>query len=140
MSNLYVVTGGPGAGKSTLLRYLRSYSFGSVEFDELPEDDGSLLGVDILSPAASSVWPAYNRLWVKIAMMMLRAGEPVMVLCPLSPSEWASRPRSSWTHLMLPGRVSTAPTWIDVPALLTGGGIPARSRKRSRMRTNSGGQ
>ncbi|MEU5426230.1 hypothetical protein AB0H73_11565 [Streptomyces olivoreticuli] len=90
MSRLYVVTGAPGAGKSTLLPYLAAYPFGTVDFDELPESDGSLLGIDITSPTTDSVWPAYNRLWVKIAAMMLRAGGDVLVLCPLTPTEWAS--------------------------------------------------
>ncbi|MEU7576358.1 hypothetical protein AB0B50_01960 [Streptomyces sp. NPDC041068] len=44
-------------------------------------------GIDITSPSAASVWPAYNRLWVKIAHMMLRVGRPVLVLCPLTPDE-----------------------------------------------------
>ncbi|WP_055545196.1 AAA family ATPase [Streptomyces kanamyceticus] len=106
MSKLHVITGAPGAGKTTLLRHLRAYPFGTVDFDELPEADGHLLGIDITSPSASSVWPDYNRLWVKIAAMMLRAGRPVLVLCPLSPDEWASAaagvadpPLAAWARL-----------------------------------------
>ncbi|MFE7192284.1 hypothetical protein [Kitasatospora sp. NPDC057541] len=106
MSVLHVITGAPGAGKSTLLGHLGAYPFGSVDFDELPEPDGRLLGIGITSPSASPVWPAYNRLWVKIANMMLRAGGPVLILCPLTPGEWASAaadvvdpPRTSWAHL-----------------------------------------
>ncbi|GAA5062993.1 hypothetical protein GCM10023336_41870 [Streptomyces similanensis] len=90
LSRLYVVTGAPGAGKSTLLPHLAAYPFATVDFDELPERDGSLLGIDITSPSADSVWPAYNRLWVRITAMMLRAGADVVVLCPLTPAEWAS--------------------------------------------------
>ncbi|MFD4632501.1 hypothetical protein ACFVYR_30115 [Streptomyces sp. NPDC058284] len=106
MSKLHVVTGAPGAGKSTLLRPLQAYPFGTVDFDELPDPDGNLLGIDITSPSASPVWPAYNKLWVKIATMMLRSGGPVLVLSPLTPDEWASAaadtvdpPRVSWARL-----------------------------------------
>ncbi|MFE6865015.1 hypothetical protein ACFVFS_00495 [Kitasatospora sp. NPDC057692] len=106
MPKLHVITGAPGAGKSTLLPHLAAYPFGSVDFDELPEADGRLLGIDITTPSASPVWPAYNRLWVKIASMMLRTGGPVVILCPLAPSEWASAaadfaqpPRVAWAHL-----------------------------------------
>lgn len=106
MSRLYAVTGAPGAGKSTLLPHLAAYAFGTVDFDELPDRDGSLLGIDITSPTADSVWPAYNRLWVKIAAMMLRAGGDVLVLCPLTPAEWAvasaataSPPPVTWARL-----------------------------------------
>lgn len=106
MAELHVITGAPGAGKSTLRRQLARYPFGTVDFDELPDPDGSLLGIDITSPAASSVWPAYNRLWVRVATMMLRAGSPVLVLCPLAPDEWAAAcpgtvdaPEATWARL-----------------------------------------
>jgi hypothetical protein len=106
LPTLHLVTGAPGAGKSTLLRHLGAYPFGSADFDELPEPDGRLLGVDITSASASPVWPAYNRLWVRIAAMMLRAGRPVVILCPLTPNEWASAagdmvdpPRVAWARL-----------------------------------------
>ncbi|MFE0176346.1 hypothetical protein ACFWZ2_28925 [Streptomyces sp. NPDC059002] len=68
---------------------MRTYPFGAADFDELPEPDGSLMGIDITSSSASAVWPAYNRLWVRIAAMMLRGGRPVLLLCPLTPDEWA---------------------------------------------------
>ncbi|MEW2390100.1 AAA family ATPase [Streptomyces venezuelae] len=107
MSKLHIITGAPGAGKSTLLRHLKTHPFVTVDFDELPEADGSLMGVDITSPTASAVWPAYNRLWVKIAAMMLRAGRPVLLLCPLTPDEWADAsaeavrppPSPAWARL-----------------------------------------
>ncbi|WP_306334301.1 hypothetical protein [Streptomyces sp. KL118A] len=106
MSKLYVITGAPGAGKSTLLRHLKDYPFATADFDELPEPDGSLMGVDITSPTASAAWPAYNRLWVKVAGMMLRSGGPVLLLCPLAPEEWAAAaegiadpPRTAWARL-----------------------------------------
>ncbi|MFG2222891.1 hypothetical protein [Streptomyces sp. NPDC048644] len=103
---LHVVTGAPGAGKSTLLRHLGAYPFATVDFDELLESDGSLLGIDIASPEASLAWPAYNRLWVKIATMLLRAGSPVLILCPLAPDEWTAAtaharnpPGAAWGRL-----------------------------------------
>ncbi|MFB7470118.1 hypothetical protein [Kitasatospora sp. NPDC056184] len=106
MPKLHLITGAPGAGKSTLLRHLDAYPFAVADFDELPEPDGRLLGIGITSPSAGPVWPAYNRLWVRIATMMLRAGGPVAILCPLTPGEWASAaadapdpPRVTWAHL-----------------------------------------
>ncbi|MET8688456.1 hypothetical protein ABZV77_30045 [Streptomyces sp. NPDC004732] len=106
MSKLHVITGAPGAGKSTLLRHLKDYPFATVDFDELPDPDGHLMGIDITSPTASAVWPAYNRLWVKIAGMLLRTGGPVLLMCPLTPEEWASAaedavdpPRTDWARL-----------------------------------------
>ncbi|MFD8825999.1 hypothetical protein ACFV1C_27065 [Streptomyces sp. NPDC059605] len=105
-SGLYIVTGAPGAGKSTLLRCLDAYPFCTVEFDELPDGDGRLLGIDIISPSASAVWPAYNKLWARITAMMLRSGSPVLLLCPLTPDEWASAaedggvpPDAAWARL-----------------------------------------
>lgn len=105
LPKLHVITGAPGAGKSTLLQHLGAYPFASADFDELPELDGRLLGIDITSPSASPVWPAYNRLWVKIATMMLRAGRPVLILCPLTPSEWAS---AAFGDVVDPSRVTWA--------------------------------
>lgn len=106
LARLCIVTGAPGAGKTALLDELKGYPFAAVEFDELPEPDGSLLGIGITSPSAEPVWPAYNRLWAKIAAMMLRGGGPVLVLCPLAPDEWdkaaasiAGLPRADWARL-----------------------------------------
>ncbi|WP_405616527.1 hypothetical protein OG292_23720 [Streptomyces sp. NBC_01511] len=107
MPRLHVVTGAPAAGKSTLLPHLAAYPFATVDFDELPERDGMLLGIDITSPSASPVWPAYNKLWVKIATMLLRAGRPVLILCPLTPAEWLDAsahttggpPHTAWARL-----------------------------------------
>ncbi len=106
LSKLHIITGAPGAGKSTLLRRVREYPFATADFDELPDSDGRLLGVDITSPTASAAWPAYNRLWVKVAAMMLRPGGPVLLLCPLAPEEWARAaegtadpPRTDWARL-----------------------------------------
>ncbi|ONK15649.1 AAA family ATPase [Streptomyces sp. MP131-18] len=106
MPTLHLVTGAPGSGKSTVLPHLAHYPFGAVDFDELLAPDGSLLGVPVASPAASQVWPLYNRLWAKIVHMLLRAGRPVLVLCPLTPEEWeraaagvAGLPRAAWARL-----------------------------------------
>ncbi|MFJ2811544.1 AAA family ATPase [Kitasatospora sp. NPDC087271] len=83
-----LITGAPGAGKSTLLGRLRERPVTVVDFDELPDDDGRLLGIDITSPDASGIWPDYNRLWVRIAGMLARGGGPVLVSCPITPAEW----------------------------------------------------
>lgn len=106
MARLCVVTGAPGAGKTALAEELRTYPFAAVDFDELLEPDGSVLGIDIASPAASSAWPAYNRLWLRITALLLRGGGPVLVVCPLTPDEWADAgkgvaglPEADWARL-----------------------------------------
>ncbi|MFJ4685232.1 hypothetical protein [Streptomyces sp. NPDC088789] len=85
---LCILTGAPGAGKSTLLDILVGFPFATVDFDELLEPDGTLLGIDIASPTAEPVWPAYNRMWARLAALLLRGGGPVLVMCPLTPDEW----------------------------------------------------
>lgn len=62
---LRLLTGAPGAGKSTLLAHLRHGPFTVVDFDELLDADGSLLGIEITSADASAVWPAYAGEWSK---------------------------------------------------------------------------
>lgn len=52
---LRLITGAPGAGKSTLLAHLRHGPFTVVDFDELLDADGSLLGIEITSADASAV-------------------------------------------------------------------------------------
>ncbi|KAB8166281.1 hypothetical protein FH609_023225 [Streptomyces sp. 3MP-14] len=106
MPVLHLVSGAPGSGKSTLLGQLPNDRFAAVDFDELLEPDGSLLGLDIASPSAEPLWPAYNRLWVRIIAMLPRAGGPVLVLCPLTPDEWATAaagvaglPETVWARL-----------------------------------------
>ncbi|GAA1903604.1 hypothetical protein GCM10009837_28850 [Streptomyces durmitorensis] len=109
MTDLRLITGAPGAGKSTLLAHLRHGRHGPftvVDFDELPDPDGHLLGIEITSPAASAVWPAYNRLWVRVASMLTRGGRPVLVTCPLTPAEWEAAaagvtdaPKPQWARL-----------------------------------------
>ncbi|MEV4926592.1 AAA family ATPase [Streptomyces roseoverticillatus] len=88
MPTLHLLTGAPGAGKSTLIAHLAAYPFAAVDFDELIDPVGDLLGMDVRSSSASRVWPGYNRLWVEITALLLRAGEPVLVMCPLTPDEW----------------------------------------------------
>lgn len=80
---LFVLAGAPGAGKTTLLPHLIRAARGPVimDMDELLED-GALLGVPIAVPEAAPVWPAYDRMWVKITTMTRRAGHPVVLLCP----------------------------------------------------------
>ncbi|WP_181727489.1 AAA family ATPase [Streptomyces sp. PT12] len=90
MATLHLVTGAPGSGKSTVLPHLAEHPFAAADFDELLDADGSLMGTVVARPSASPLWPAYNRLWVRIIGMMLRGGGPVLVTCPLTPDEWAA--------------------------------------------------
>ncbi|MFF1696162.1 hypothetical protein ACFVXC_21450 [Streptomyces sp. NPDC058257] len=118
MADLRLITGAPGAGKSTLLAHLRQDPrqnlrqhprqgpFTVVDFDELPDPDGRLLGIEITSPDAGAVWPDYNRLWVRVASMLTRGNQPVLVTCPLTPAEWeaaaagvADAPEPEWALL-----------------------------------------
>ncbi|MFE6163671.1 hypothetical protein ACFQ7F_32690 [Streptomyces sp. NPDC056486] len=114
MADLRLITGAPGAGKSTLLAHLRPYlrqhlhhsPFTVVDFDELPDPDGRLLGIEITSTDASAVWPDYNRLWVRVASMLTRGNQPVLVTCPLTPAEWEAAaagvtdvPEAVWARL-----------------------------------------
>lgn len=50
-----------------------------ADIDEILED-GTLLGVAIADPAASENWPAYNRLWARIAGFVTRAEIPIVLL------------------------------------------------------------
>jgi broad-specificity NMP kinase len=85
---LTVLLGAPGAGKTTLLSHLRdNAAFLVADMDEILED-GALLGVPVASDRGASHWPAYNRLWVRIISMMTRAGHPVVLSAPVTPSEW----------------------------------------------------
>ena len=84
---LTVLLGAPGAGKTTLLSHLRGGDLLVADMDEILED-GALLGVPVASGSGAAHWPAYNRLWVRIASMMTRAGVPVLLSSPVTPSEW----------------------------------------------------
>ncbi|MCC3777470.1 AAA family ATPase [Streptomyces sp. UNOB3_S3] len=107
MPTLHLVTGAPGAGKSTLIAHLAAYPFVAVDFDELIEPVGELLGMDIRTSAASRAWPGYNKLWVEIIALLLRGDGPLLVMCPLSPDEWeravsavpAALPEAVWARL-----------------------------------------
>lgn len=89
---LYVVTGAPGAGKTTLLPELIRLAAGQVvlDIDELLDEHGAHLGIPIATQAAAAIWPAYNRMWLRIAEFSRRAGHPVILLCPLTPDEVAA--------------------------------------------------
>ncbi|MDX6239801.1 MAG: hypothetical protein QOG10_4616, partial [Kribbellaceae bacterium] len=85
---MFVVTGAPGAGKSTVIPELvRLQSAGLVvmDMDELLDDDGRVLGIEIADPAAAPNWPAYNALWLRITELVRRSGSPVLLLSPLVP-------------------------------------------------------
>jgi hypothetical protein len=102
---LFVVTGAPGAGKSTVIPELvRLQSAGLVvmDMDELLDDDGRVLGIDIADPAAAPNWPAYNALWLRITELVRRSGSPVLLLSPLVPTEL---PEGRWLHLDCPDDV-----------------------------------
>lgn len=103
---LHILTGAPGAGKSTLVPHVRRFPIAAADADELPAPDGSLLGIDITSPQAEPVWPAYNRLWATVTALMLRGSRPVLLMCPLDPDEWSRAaagipglPRPAWALL-----------------------------------------
>jgi len=84
---LTVLLGAPGAGKTTLLSHLRGGDLLVADMDEILEDAG-LLGVPVASGSGVAHWPAYNRLWVRIVRMLTRAGVPVLLSAPVTPSEW----------------------------------------------------
>jgi hypothetical protein len=61
MTRLFVVTGAPGSGKSTVVPELVRLSPGNLvvmDMDELLDDHGRLLGIDIASPTAAPIRPA----------------------------------------------------------------------------------
>ena len=70
-----MVTGAPGSGKSTVVPELVRLSPGNLvvmDMDELLDDNGRLLGIDIASPTAAPIWPAYNGLWLRITELIRR--------------------------------------------------------------------
>lgn len=84
---LTVLLGAPGAGKTTLLSQLHGHAGLLVaDMDEILEG-GRLMGLAIASPDGAEHWPAFNRLWVRIIAMMTRAGVPVLLSAPVTPSE-----------------------------------------------------
>lgn len=85
---LMLLSGAPGAGKSTLACPLADRLTGTVVYDmDALLERGQLLGVDVATGPAKDIWPAYNRLWTRIVHPILRAGVPVLLLCPLMPDE-----------------------------------------------------
>ncbi|MFG1624008.1 AAA family ATPase [Kribbella sp. NPDC049227] len=99
MTRLFVVTGAPGAGKTTVVPELVRLSPGNMvvmDMDELLDDHGRLLGINIASPTAAPIWPAYNALWLRITELIRRSGIPVLLLSPLLPAEL---PEGRWLHL-----------------------------------------
>ena len=85
---LFLLSGAPGAGKTVLASHLvkLARSLVVLEMDALLED-GCLLGIPIASPEAAPIWPAYNRLWLRLTAVIRRCGVPVLLLSPLLPPE-----------------------------------------------------
>jgi hypothetical protein len=73
-----------------------------MDMDELLDDNGRLLGLDITSPTAAPIWPAYNALWLRITELIRRSGLPVLLLSPAFPAEL---PEGRWLHLDCPDAV-----------------------------------
>jgi hypothetical protein len=102
---LFVVTGAPGAGKTTVVPELVRLNPGGLvvmDMDELLDDHGRLLGIDIASPTAAPIWPAYNALWLRITELIRRSGIAVLLLTPGLPAEL---PEGRWLHLDCPDDV-----------------------------------
>jgi dephospho-CoA kinase len=105
VTRLFVVTGAPGSGKSTVVPELVRLNPGGLvvmDMDELLDDEGRVLGIEIATPAAAPTWPAYNALWKRITELVRRSGSPVLLLSPLIPKEL---PEGRWLHLDCPDRV-----------------------------------
>jgi hypothetical protein len=85
---LFLVSGAPGTGKTALIPHLAEHAEGLVvlDMDDLLED-GRHLGIPIATPSAATVWPAYNRLWLRLTGLIRRSGIAVLLLCPLLPPE-----------------------------------------------------
>ncbi len=101
LAPLFMVTGAPGSGKTSVLPHLVAAGaarFVVADMDEILTD-GDLLGVEIAGPAGELSWPAYNRLWTQITMLVRRSGMPVVLLGPLEPAQWSTDDLVVWTHL-----------------------------------------
>lgn len=70
-----------GTGKTSVVPHLAGPVRGRAVVADLDEilEDGGLLGVRVADPAASAVWPAYDRLWERIAGLVTRAGVPMIL-------------------------------------------------------------
>ncbi|EWS82824.1 hypothetical protein [Brachybacterium phenoliresistens] len=79
---LVTVCAPPGTGKSTALPHLIARAHGRAVVADIDEvlEDGSLLGVRIADAAAAPIWPAYDRLWARIAGFVTRAGVDMVLL------------------------------------------------------------
>lgn len=100
-----MVTGAPGAGKSTVVPELLRLNHGGLvvmDMDELLDDEGRILGIDIACADGAPNWPAYNHLWLRITELVRRSGSPVLLLTPGIPSEL---PEGRWLHLDCPDDV-----------------------------------
>lgn len=100
-----MVAGAPGAGKSTVipeLLRLRSGQLVVMDMDELLDDEGRVLGIEIADTSAAANWPAYNALWRRVTELVRRSGTPVLLLCPLVPEQL---PEGRWLHLDCPDAV-----------------------------------
>jgi hypothetical protein len=78
-----------GAGKTELVGRLaeRASGFVVLDMDEILDDDLGVLGVRIACGEGAPHWPAYNRLWVRVAELVARSA-PLLLLGPLLPEEW----------------------------------------------------
>lgn len=85
---LFLVSGAPGSGKTTIVPELAAQADGVaiLDMDDLLED-GHHLGIPIATPDAAPIWPAYNRLWLRLTRAVGRSGIPVVLFCPLLPRE-----------------------------------------------------
>lgn len=72
----------PGTGKTTLLPHLVAAARGRAVVADIDEilEDGALLGTPIAVPEAAPLWPAYDRLWLRISELVRRAGMPMLLL------------------------------------------------------------
>ncbi|MEJ7689289.1 MAG: hypothetical protein WKF76_02020 [Nocardioidaceae bacterium] len=98
LAPLYLLCGAPGAGKTTILPNLVSRAQGLIvaDMDELLED-GSLIGVPIATADARKLWPAYDRMWRRIADLVRRSGSPVLLMRP-TPSAGDLIAGQNWTE------------------------------------------
>lgn len=85
----------PGTGKSTVLPHLVDLARGHAVVADIDEilEEGSLLGVSIADPAAAQNWPAYDRLWARIAGFVTRAELFIVLLIQVPGADEPEDPR-----------------------------------------------
>lgn len=95
-----MLAGAPGSGKSALVPALVEARCGAVvvDADELLDADGTLLGVPIADPWASETWPAYDRLWGRIAELITRSGHDLLLVGPFDHGQLPVAV-AAWAHL-----------------------------------------